>query len=83
MPEYLVTWQIEIYADDPREAAEQALAIHRKPTSTATVFDVVETADGGCGHVTRVDLDEPATAPPNIRTPPMNENPERRGPGKG
>jgi hypothetical protein len=42
MPTYLVTWEIDIDADSPREAAEKALAIQRNPESTATVFQVLE-----------------------------------------
>ena len=38
--EYLVTWSIEVTADSPREAAQQALDIHRDPTSMATCFMV-------------------------------------------
>lgn len=38
--QYLVTWTIEIEADSPKDAAEQALAIHRNPESIAAVFDV-------------------------------------------
>jgi hypothetical protein len=49
---YLVEWRIDIYADSPREAAEQALAIQRKPDSTATVFNVTDTD----GTTTDVDL---------------------------
>lgn len=37
---YLVTWQIELEAESPEDAARQALAIHRDPDSAATVFDV-------------------------------------------
>ena len=40
MPEYLVTWMIDIVADGPVEAAAQALAIQRDPSSEATVFEV-------------------------------------------
>lgn len=38
--QYLVTWTIDIEADSPKDAAEQALAIHRNPESIAPVFDV-------------------------------------------
>ena len=55
MPEYHVTWEIDLTADSPREAAEQALAIQRDPNSTATVFDVVDED----GNAERVDLEEP------------------------
>jgi hypothetical protein len=37
---YRVTWEIDVDASSPRDAAEQALAIHRDPFSTATVFTV-------------------------------------------
>jgi hypothetical protein len=37
---YLVTWQIEVDADSPRDAAKKALEIQRDPTSIATVFNV-------------------------------------------
>ena len=40
MPSYLVTWEINIDADTPGCAAEEALAVQRDPTSTATVFKV-------------------------------------------
>jgi len=40
MPEYLVTWKIDIEASNPKEAAKQALEIMRDPESTATVFEV-------------------------------------------
>ena len=48
-----MTWQIDLEADSPREAAEKALEIQRNPDSIATVFDVVD----GTGKKTRVDLD--------------------------
>jgi len=37
---YKVTWEIELDATSPREAAELALEIQRDPFSTATVFTV-------------------------------------------
>ena len=40
MQHYRVTWGIDIDAETPRQAAEQALAIHRNPESIATIFDV-------------------------------------------
>jgi len=54
MPAYRITWEIDIDADSPREAAEQALIIHRNPESIATVFDVTDEG----GHTERIDLDE-------------------------
>lgn len=44
MDTYLVTWTIEIDANSPREAAEEALRIHRDPNSIATVFRVAQWA---------------------------------------
>jgi len=41
MPTYLVSWKIEIEADTPREAAEEALEIQRDPESLATLFEVL------------------------------------------
>jgi hypothetical protein len=40
MTEYLVTWQIDIEAEDVVAAAEEALRIQRKPDSIATVFEI-------------------------------------------
>lgn len=37
---YRVTWKIDINAESPREAAEEARRIQRDPDSTANVFDV-------------------------------------------
>lgn len=50
MTEYRVTWTIDVDAESPREAAQEALRIQRKEDSTATVFEVncgdrVETVD--------------------------------------
>jgi hypothetical protein len=40
MTEYRVRWEIGMDADTPRQAAEQALEIHRDPGSIALVFEV-------------------------------------------
>jgi len=37
-----VTWEIDIEADTPEEAAERALEIQRNQYSTATVFTVID-----------------------------------------
>jgi hypothetical protein len=37
---YRITWEIDIDAESPQEAAERALEIHRDPKSIATVFIV-------------------------------------------
>ena len=49
-----VTWEIDLDAGTPREAAEEAFAIMQRPGTTATVFDVTDEA--GATH--RVDLME-------------------------
>jgi len=56
--EYFVTWEIELTAASPQEAAQQALEIQRDPKSWANSFDVRETTDGGCGKVYHIDLQE-------------------------
>jgi len=40
MPEFRVIWEIDIDAETPRAAAEEALKIQRDRQSTATVFKV-------------------------------------------
>lgn len=55
MPGYVVTWTVDIFgADSPREAAQKAFDMVRKPDTTATVFDVIE--HDGDGIPARVDL---------------------------
>ena len=49
---FRVSWTIDIDARTPRAAARKALAIHRNPTSIATVFGVTDTH----GNTVRVDL---------------------------
>ena len=58
MKEYVVTWDIEVTANSPEEAAKQALEIQRDKTSTATVFKVWDDID--C-HT--VDLEEKRKEP--------------------
>ena len=45
MATYRVTWEIDLEANSPREAAEQAQEIQRDPNSIATVFAVSAWAD--------------------------------------
>ncbi len=54
---YLVIWEIDIYADSPREAAEKAWDHMRAPFSTANVFTVLDKSGVG----TIVDLEEQAS----------------------
>ena len=51
---YLVIWEMDIYADSPREAAEQAWDHMRAPFSTANVFLVLDKS----GAETIIDLEE-------------------------
>lgn len=51
---YLVTWEIDIYADSPREAAEKAWGHMRAPDSIANVFEVIDA--NGVGTI--IDLSE-------------------------
>lgn len=46
MPEYRVSWAINIIAANAQEAAAEALRIQRDPESTATVFLVKDKATG-------------------------------------
>ena len=39
---YLVTWEMDIYAETPREAAEKAWGNMRHPNSIANVFEVID-----------------------------------------
>lgn len=54
MPDFLVIWEIEIAADSPLEAAQQALKYQRDPNSSAVTFDVTDTK----GKVHRIDLND-------------------------
>lgn len=56
MPDYLVSWEIDIIADNPREAAEKALEIQRRHGSQAVVFKVL---NGEADEGVTVDLNEP------------------------
>jgi len=49
MPLFRVRWEIDVDAEDQREAAQRALDIQRDPESIATVFEVEKWKDGGDG----------------------------------
>lgn len=52
MKTYTVTWDIELDADNPIEAAREALKIQRDESSWATAFSVVDNDDqSGMWHV--------------------------------
>jgi hypothetical protein len=55
MPEYLVTWSIEVDADNPEDAARKAMETQQRPDSIAHSFVVQADADDP-GLI--VDLDE-------------------------
>lgn len=42
MPSYKIAWYIDVEADTPEEAAEEALGMQRDPESTATIFTVID-----------------------------------------
>jgi multidrug resistance efflux pump len=46
--EFRVIWEIEIEADSPKQAAQEARVIQLTPGMSATVFDVWHTGRGGC-----------------------------------
>lgn len=60
MPNYLVTWDINVEADTPFEAAQKALAIQRDPNSIATIMIVREVglSNFNVGPGVEVDLSE-------------------------
>lgn len=49
---YSIIWSIDIEAETPRDAAEEALKIQRDPESTATCFEVMDDE----GTVINIDL---------------------------
>lgn len=49
-----ITWEIDLHAKSPKEAAIGALEIQRDPESIATVFDITDEK----GVTTRVDLSD-------------------------
>jgi hypothetical protein len=60
MSHYLVRWEIDVYADTPEQAAQEALAIQRDAESTATVFEVLDVTASGPGVRVEVTEQEPA-----------------------
>ncbi|WP_328898551.1 hypothetical protein OHR86_00025 [Streptomyces sp. NBC_00441] len=64
MPAYEVSWTIDLDANGPVEAARAALAIHRDPSSWATVFTVRSDTEA-----VTVDLDPEHTDPTGQGTP--------------
>ncbi len=58
MRTYHVTWEIEVFADNPVDAAVEALQIQKCWKSIAKVFGVTEMTRDGTAQTERVDLDE-------------------------
>jgi hypothetical protein len=56
MSEYLVRWEIEVEANSPEEAAQEALEIQRDPFHEATAFEVRKSSTG---EIYQIDLDTP------------------------
>lgn len=50
MKEFLVSWNINIWADTHEDAAVMALNIQRDPSSLATIFNVVPRGPDGNGY---------------------------------
>jgi len=51
---YVVTWEMDIDASTPQQAAQQAFEHMQRPGTSANVFDVADED----GNITRVDLEE-------------------------
>ena len=58
MKSYLVTWEIDIEADTPEDAAREAFFVQRDADSVAMTFEVQEQMEVGYGEKVRVDLEE-------------------------
>lgn len=54
MPEYRVTWSIDVDAETPEDAANEARSAQLAPDSLATVFEVTDEA----GNTETVDVVE-------------------------
>jgi hypothetical protein len=70
MPDYLVTWEINVTADNPARAAQEALTIQRDPESTATTFQVIP-EDPGLDPITVELNDEASIQEASILSPPL------------
>lgn len=49
MREYRVTWEIDVIAESPLQAAQKARAMQQDPHNIATVFNAVPPCRCGCG----------------------------------
>ena len=57
MQTYRVSWEIDIDADSPEEAARKAREIQLRPDSHATVFDLTDES-GESARIDLLELDE-------------------------
>jgi len=55
MPSYRITWEIDVDADSPREAAHRAREIQLDPEAWVGCFEIRE---DGSDEVLRVDIDD-------------------------
>jgi hypothetical protein len=62
MNSYVVTWEIDLEAETPEDAARQARAAQTRPDTLATVFTVTD-VDGNQTQVDLTELDELETRP--------------------
>jgi hypothetical protein len=60
--EYLVTWQTQLSAPSPQDAAKLAALMQRAPSSTATVYEVTAASDGTHSTVDLAADHDPAEA---------------------
>lgn len=56
MPEYRVTWVIDLDADNPVEAVKLARKMQLLPDTTATIFEVEDTTTGETQEIDLYDL---------------------------
>lgn len=62
MTRYYVTWEIDLFTNTPREAAQLALLIMRNPESIATVFRVCPEGTDDMIMIDLMDQEEEATS---------------------
>ncbi|MDD4052058.1 MAG: hypothetical protein PHR28_09200 [candidate division Zixibacteria bacterium] len=69
MTEFRVTWEINLDAETPTDAAKRAFAIQRDPISIATVFSVTN-PQGAVMIIDLLDQNDANTAPSDHPVPP-------------
>ena len=62
MKTYLVSWYIHVDAEDPHDAAKQALGMQRDPESIATIFTITDAKSSIC-----IDADTGAEYPSDFQ----------------